>query len=358
MSRAAEPLATADEHVPARAAWRRAYLVVLGALLVALGFVSLGIGRYGVPIPTIVDVLSSLVWPGEPAHAGWSQNEWIVVTQIRLPRIIIAAFAGMGLGLSGAALQGLFRNPLVGPDIIGVSHGAAFGGVLSILFGLSALGIVSGAVLGGLLALGICFALAGASGNNILTLVLTGLIVSAFFGAAVGVVQYVADPDIQLPSIIYWLLGSFANASWPSVATIVVPFAIGGTLLFLMSWRLNLLSLDDADATALGLNVGRLRWLIVFLVTLIVASQVAVSGGIGWVGLIIPHFARMIFGADHRTLLPASALLGGLYVVAMDDIARTVSNQELPIGLLTALVGTPVFAWLLHKNRNRGWRAE
>lgn len=338
--------------------WRSAYLYLLAFALVALCIVSLGIGRYSVPISTIVRILGALVWPSDAAPAGWTQNEWVVVTQIRLPRIIIAVISGMGLGLSGAVLQGLFRNPLVGPDIIGVSHGAAFGGVFAILLGASVLGIVSGAVIGGLLALGICFALAGASGNNILTLVLTGLIVSAFFGAAVGVIQYVADPDVQLPSIVYWLLGSFANANWSSVTTIVVPFFVAGTMLLMMSWRLNLLSLDDFDAMALGLNVARLRWLIVFLVTLIVASQVAVSGGIGWVGLIIPHFARMIFGADHRTLLPASALLGGIYVVAMDDIARTASNQEIPIGLLTALVGTPIFAWLLQKNRTRGWRSE
>lgn len=334
------------------------WLIALAFALAGLCIVSLGIGRYGVSVSTILRILGATVWPSDVVPAAWTQNEWVVVMQIRLPRIIIAVMSGMGLGLSGAVLQGLFRNPLVGPDIIGVSHGAAFGGVFSILLGASVLGIVSGAVVGGLLALGICFALAGASGNNILTLVLTGLIVSAFFGAAVGVIQYVADPDVQLPSIVYWLLGSFANANWSSVATIVVPFFVAGTMLLMMSWRLNLLSLDDFDAMALGLNVARLRWLIVFLVTLIVASQVAVSGGIGWVGLIIPHFARMIFGADHRTLLPASALLGGLYVVAMDDIARTASSQEIPIGLLTALVGTPIFAWLLQKNRNRGWRAE
>lgn len=319
---------------------------------------SLGLGRYSIGISTIIHILGALVWPSQQLQPTWTANEWVIVAQFRLPRVIVAMISGMGLGLSGAVLQGLFRNPLVGPNIVGVSQGAAFGGVLSILFGAGALGIVSGAVLGGLFALTICFILAGASGSGILTLVLTGLIVSAFFGATVGVVQYLANPEIQLPSIVYWLLGSFANADWSAVVTIAVPFFVAATMLVMMSWRLNLLSLDDLDASMLGVNVTRLRWLIIFLVTLLIASQVAVSGGIGWVGLIIPHFARMIFGADHRTLLPASALLGGIYVVAMDDIARTASNQEIPIGLLTALVGTPIFAWLLHKNRNRGWRSE
>ncbi len=333
-------------------------LLLLALMLAGLCIASLGLGRYAISVQTIIRIIGALVWPGEQLQPAWTANEWVVVAHFRLPRVIVAAISGMGLGLSGAVLQGLFRNPLVGPNIVGVSQGAAFGGVLSILLGAGALGIVSGAVLGGLFALTICFILASASGSGILTLVLTGLVVSAFFGAAVGVVQYLADPENQLPNIVYWLLGSFASADWSAVLTIMAPFVVATTLLLMMSWRLNLLALDDLDASMLGVNVKRLRWLIIFLVTLIVASQVAVSGGIAWVGLIIPHFARMIFGADHRTLLPASALLGGIYVVAMDDIARTASSQEIPIGLLTALVGTPIFAWLIHKNRNRGWRSE
>lgn len=329
-------------------------LAGLALLLVALCIVSLGIGRHKIPIPTIVRILIDTI-PSVGGIPAWSRTDWIVVTVIRAPRIIVAVVAGMGLSLSGAVLQGMFRNPLVGPEIVGVSHGAAFGGVLSILLGAGTIGIVTGAMGGGISALLLCFALARKTGKSILALVLTGFIVSAFFGASVGVVQYVADPEVQLPNIVYWLLGSFANADWTKAATIAAPFALSAILLLRLSWRINLLSLDEFDATVLGVNVVRLRWLLIVLVTFVVASQVAVSGGIGWIGLIIPHFARMLSGPDHQKLLPTSALIGGIYVLAIDDIARSISSQEIPLGILTAFIGTPVFAWLLKRHHTGGW---
>lgn len=335
-------------------------LVALGALLIVVCILSLGVGRYSISTSTIVSILANVLGfpPAMALDGNWSQQEWIVVTQVRLPRVIIASIAGMGLGLCGSVLQGLFRNPLVGPDIVGVTHGAAFGGVCAILLGFSAMGVVFNAVIGGLTALTLCFILAKRAGANTLTLVLSGIIISAFFGACIGVVQYLANPETTLPSIIHWLLGSFSNSDWTKVGIIAVPFVAAAPLLMLLGWRLNILSLDDLDASALGVRVTHLRWLMIVLVTLILAAQVAVSGGIGWVGIVVPHFARMLFGADHRFQLPTATVLGGLFVVIVDDLARTLAGQDLPIGILTALVGTPIFAWLFWTSSKRGWKPD
>lgn len=342
----------------------RLVLMALTLVLLALCVFSLGIGRVDIPTETVVRILLSSLgertaeWSDSSEH--WRHAEWVIVTEVRLPRILIAAVAGMGLGLSGAVLQGVFRNPLVGPDIIGVTHGAAFGGVCTILLGMGTMLVVFNAMLGGLLALTLCFLMAGRSGrNHTFTLVLSGLVISAFFGACIGAGQYLADPELELQSIVYWLLGSFAGANWPKLGIISLPFALASPLLIAMGWRLNVLSLDAVDAAALGVKVAYLRWLMIVLVTLILAAQVAVSGSIGWVGIVVPHFARMLFGADHRFLLPASTVLGGIYMVLIDGIARTApGGQDLPIGILTALVGTPIFAWLFIKSRRRGWKPD
>jgi iron complex transport system permease protein len=324
-----------------------------------LCIVSLGIGRYVIAPQMVVRIL--VAWVTHTSNAdsigqGWTKAQWIVVQFIRVPRVLMATFCGMGLALCGAALQGLFRNPLVGPEVAGVSHGAAFGGVAAIVCGFPTIGLVASAFAGGLLALICTFLLARVAGNTgILSMVLSGVIVGAFFSAAVGVGQYVADPDTQLPSIVYWLLGSFANADTRKVLIVALPLLIAGTLLLLLRWRLNLLSLGETDAAVLGVRTGLLRWSVATLVAVIVAAQVSVSGGIGWIGLVVPHLARMLGGADHRRLLPASMLLGGVYLLGMDDIARAASSQEIPIGLLTAFAGTPIFAIVFWRTQNRGW---
>lgn len=191
-----------------------------------------------------------------------------------------------------------------------------------------------------------------------LALILAGVIVGGFFSSLTGLAQYVADPQTQLPAIVYWLLGSFAGMTYPKVAILAAVTLVCGVLLMLMRWRINLLSLGEADARALGVNVDVLRWGIIALVALIVAAQVSVSGGVGFVGLVVPHLARMIVGPEHARLLPASALLGGIYLLAMDDIARSVTAQEIPIGLLTSMVGMPVFAYLFWKMQGKGWNRE
>jgi iron complex transport system permease protein len=311
------------------------------------------LGRYPVPIRQILHVILTTplgsVFDHTDAHR-------VVVEIVRLPRILLVVLCGMGLSLSGAAMQGVFRNPLVGPEIVGVSAGASFGGVLAIMLSLSQVGVVTLAFLFGLAALVFAFGLARLAGRSgILGLVLSGVIVGAFFGALVGLGQYVADPQTKLPSIVYWLLGSFVGATYEKLAIVAGVMLVCGTLLMMLRWRINLLSLGDTDAATLGVNIEILRWGIVTLVALIVAAQVSVSGGVGWVGLIMPHVARMIVGPEHTRLLPASAFLGGIYLLGMDDIARSVGSQEIPIGLLTAVVGAPIFAVLFWKLQGKGW---
>jgi iron complex transport system permease protein len=329
-------------------------LPLLAAALLTAVVLSLGLGHYPVPAGKIIDFLLSF-------ESGESHDPedfpWIVIMMIRLPRVIMAVLAGMSLGLAGAAMQGVFRNPLVGPEVVGVSAGAAFGGVLAIFLGLNSFGgllALSFFFATGALALAFLFSrLAGRSG--LLGFILAGVIISGFFGAMVGLAQYVAEPNVQLLSIIFWLMGSFSAATFEKTAFLAAVFLAAGLPLLGLSWRINLLSLGADDARSLGFNLNRMRWVIVALVSLMVAAQVSVSGGVGWVGLIIPHLARMLVGPEHSRLLPVSGLLGGLYLLMMDDLARTVSRQEIPIGLLTSVVGAPVFFAVFWKLQNRGW---
>lgn len=331
-------------------------LPALALLLFAVLLVSLTVGRYPVGAWEVLSIVATTP-PG--AVGGYDDTPWIVVEIVRLPRVLLVVLCGMGLALAGAAMQGVFRNPLVGPEVVGVSQGASFGGVLAIVLGWSAWALVGTAFLFGFGALVLAFLLARFSGRtSILGLVLAGVIIGAFFGALLGVVTYVADPETKLPGIVYWLMGSFAGATYDKVVMVALVTLVAGGMLAGLRWRINLLSLGETDAASLGINVELLRWGIVALVALIVAAQVSVSGGVGWIGLIVPHFARMLVGADHTRLLPASALMGGIYLLLMDDLSRSLMAQEIPIGLLTALVGTPVFAVLFYKMQGRGWNRD
>jgi len=327
-------------------------LTLLGCMLG-----SLCIGAYPVPLTDVGKILLGLSLP-EPLRpaASWSDAEFAAVQVIRLPRILLAVLAGGGLGISGAALQGMMRNPLVGPDLMGISSGAACGGILAILFDWPSWGLLAAAFSGGFLALASAWMLARLSrGGGILPLILAGVVVAAFFTAVHGLIQYTADPENKLPTMVYWLIGSFAGATPAKVDILAPPVLIGGGMLLMLRWRINLLSLGDLDAASLGVRSAGLRWTIVALVSLIVAAQVAVSGIVGWVGLIVPHFARMLAGPDHRRLLPAAALTGAIFLLITDDIARTVVTQELPIGILTAGLGTPIFAFLFWRLQAKGW---
>lgn len=277
--------------------------------------------------------------------------EAIVVEAVRLPRVFTAAIAGAGLSLCGAVLQAIFRNPLVGPQTIGAASGAALGGVTVIFmvgFGpLVQLGAFAGAALALITVLAIH---RSDSLSPILTLVLAGVVVSAFCSALVGLVTYLADPETTLQVIVFWLLGSFASSTWPQLYLIGICTVIAAIVLIGMRWRINVLSLGDEEARTLGVDPARDRLILLAAACLAISSQVAVSGTIGWVGLIIPNFARMIVGADNRQLLPVSALLGAIFLMAADTLARSLTPAEIPVGIITAIVGTPIFALLLRRN--------
>jgi len=327
-------------------------IAILAVILALVAVACLGVGRYDIPFARVVQILWA---PISAPNVPVTPTEANVVFTVRMPRILLALLAGAGLALSGATMQGVFRNPLVGPQVMGVSSGAAFGGVLAILFSFPRYGLLGSSFVFGLSALVMVYALNGiVARRNILALVLAGVVVTGFFGALVSLVQYLADTEDKLPAMVFWLLGSFATGNWEKFGLIAAPVLICSLLLLGLRWRINLLSIGDEDARALGVNVEPLRWLILILVSCIVAAQVAVSGIIGWVGLVVPHMARMLVGPDHRVMMPASLLLGALYLLVIDTVARTATATEIPLGILTALIGTPVFAFVLRQTQRGG----
>lgn len=333
-----------DARRPAR---RR--VVVLAVALAIAAVAALGIGRYDIPFTRVIAILLAPVNPPDVAVTPMEVN---VIFTVRLPRILLALLAGAGLALSGAALQGVFRNPLVGPQVVGVSSGAAFGGTLAILLSLPRYGLLASAFVFGLSALVLVYALNGiVARRNILALVLAGVVVTGFFGALVSLLQYLADTEDKLPAMVFWLLGSFATGTWDKLVLVAAPVLAGSLLLIGLRWRINLLSMGDEDARTFGVNVEPLRWFVLILVSCVVAAQVAVSGIIGWVGLVVPHMARLLVGPDHRVMMPASLILGALYLLVIDTVARTATGTEIPLGILTALIGTPVFALVLRQTQ-------
>lgn len=328
-------------------------LVVLAAVTLGVALAALAVGRYTVPPNEIVRMLVDRILP---LPQTWTAAEEAVIVDVRLPRVLLALLVGGGLSVAGAALQGVFRNPLVSPDVLGVSSGASFGGVLALLFGLGSLQLVTGAFAFGLVALLIVLAIGrSAPGSPILMIVLGGTVTGAFFSALVSFSTYVADPYTQLPSIVFWLMGSLATASWPKVLIAAIPILTGVAVVLSLRWRLNILSLGDEDALSLGVPPQRTRRILLVAVALITAGAVAVAGLIGWVGLVAPHLARLSVGTDHRRQLPASFLIGGGYLIAIDTLSRTLTGSEIPLGILTAIIGAPFFVFLLARSRNRMW---
>lgn len=323
-------------------------LPLFGLLVAGTVLTALCVGRFPVSAWRALEILGTAAQ--NPLAAPATMEERIVLL-VRLPRVALAALAGAGLAVAGAALQGVFRNPLVAPQVLGISPGAAFGGALAITLGISGAALLGMAFAMGLLALLVVALLARIGGRSeIVTVILAGLVIGALFSALVSLLQFVADPNGSLPAIVYWLMGSFGTATWPRFWLAAPGMAVGLVVLLLLRARLNILSLDEAEARSLGARPDPERWLVFALVAAIVASQVAVSGIIGWIGLVVPHAARLIVGHDHRALLPASALLGAAFLVAVDTLARSASTAEIPLGVLTALVGAPIFAVLLRRH--------
>ncbi|MFZ5712402.1 MAG: FecCD family ABC transporter permease [Bradyrhizobium sp.] len=339
----------------AQSSGERSYGLLCVGLVASLVLVllwSVASGRYQVPFDTVLSIiLSHLV----AVKVTWTTTESVVVETVRLPRVLTAAIAGAGLSLCGAVLQAIFRNPLVGPQTIGASSGAALGGVTVIyLVGFGPL-VQVGAFGGAALALLAVLAFHRSDNlSPILTLVLAGVVVSAFCSALVGLVTYLADPETTLQVIVFWLLGSFASSTWPQFGLIAFCTTLAAIVLIGMRWRVNVLSLGDDEARTLGVNPARDRLILLAAACLAISSQVAVSGTIGWVGLIIPNLARMMVGADNRRLLPVSTVLGAIFLVVADTLARSLTPAEIPVGIITALVGTPIFALLLRRTTKSG----
>ncbi len=331
--------------------WRAAPAALL-LILPFFGFVlSLCIGRYPVSLETTLSILFSKIWTVEPA---WSRIEESVILNIRQPRAITAMLVGSALAISGATFQGLFRNPLVSPGILGVTAGAGFGACIGILISGNTLVIQSIAFVTGLFAVITTYCVSHRrEGSSLFMLVLSGVIVGAFFQALIGIAKTVADPEDQLPAIVYWLLGSMAGSSYDDVLWSFPPIFIGIVILISLRWHINVLSLGEEEAQALGVDPRYLRWTLIATATAVTSVSVSLCGMVGWIGLIIPHIARMLVGPDHSKLIPATVSLGAFSMVLIDDIARTATEAEIPLSILTALFGAPFFVILLRKTGGR-----
>lgn len=336
---------------PDRGNWK---LVVFGILGVAvLAMASMAIGKYSVPPSAILRVLFAGLTGGQTDVDPIQQT---VIWNVRLPRVIAGLLIGAALAAAGATYQGLFRNPLVSPDILGVSAGASLGAVLAIFLKMPVPVIQLMSFCGGLLAVAAVYGVGAAvrGRDPVLTLVLAGVAIGAIVGAGISLVKILADPYDQLPAITYWLLGSLTAVTRADVGSILPAIVIGLLPLVALRWRMNVMTLGDEEAQTLGVDTRLTRLALIFGATLITAASVSIAGIVGWVGLVIPHVARLLVGPDFRRLLPSALLLGGGYMLIVDTLARSVALTEIPLGILTAVVGAPFFLWLLAYGK-RGW---
>lgn len=318
---------------------------VLGAVFLAVLLGSLLLGRYALSPGQLLHMLWTKVTGGA---ADWPISDDKVVFAVRLPRVAAAALVGAALAVSGAAYQGMFRNPMVSPDILGASTGAGFGAAVAILLGAGYFGISAAAFCCGLLAVAAAWLVSRLSkADQAVALILAGMMISSLFSAGTSFVKLVADTQQQLPAITYWLMGSLSSIKDKDVLFLSIPVTLGMVPLLVLRWRMNLLTLGEEEAQSMGVNTRRLRGAVIVCATLLTSASVAVSGMIGWVGLVIPHFCRMLLGYDYRRLIPAGALFGAAFLLAVDDIARLVTTGELPLGILTAFVGAPLFVYLI-----------
>lgn len=326
-------------------------LLILALLPLILLIVSLCIGRYYVNPQTTFSLLLSNFFPVESI---WEPIEELIILKVRLPRVLMALIIGAGLSVSGTAFQSIFGNPLVSPHVLGVSAGAGFGAALGILLSSNVFVIQIMALAFGIGAVMITYLISQRKkASTLFMLVLSGVITGAFFTALISLIKYAADPDDKLPEIVYWLMGSLTGTSINDVI-ISSPFIIGGMIiLVLLRWKINILSLSEEEARSLGIDITKYRLIIIGASTIITAVSVALCGIVGWIGLVIPHVGRMIVGNDHKVLIPASIFLGGFYLLLIDNMSRILTSAEIPLSILTAVIGAPFFAYLLRKTGGR-----
>lgn len=307
-----------------------------------LALIALCLGQYTIALQDVIKVLTlqkvDLV------------NAETVIFNIRIPRILVSLIVGSGLATAGASFQALFSNPLATPDTLGCANGASFGAALGILLGLNALGIQISALIFGILAVVLVFVFTRyRHANQIMMIILGGMVVSSLFSALVSLIKYVADPNDVLPVITFWLMGSFSNSTVRSLYTGVPMIVLGMVVLYLMRYRMNALSLKEEEAASLGINVRQNRMIVIVASSLITASVVSMCGVVGWVGLLIPHISRMLFGNNHTKVIPGCIVFGALFMLIIDTVARCMYQAEIPVSILTAIIGAPVFLLLLRK---------
>lgn len=316
----------------------------LAGLLLAMVILALCSGRYLLSPAEVFDALAAAAVGAPPSDAANAN----VVLNLRLPRICAAVLIGAALTLAGASYQGIFRNPLAAPDLLGVTHGACVGASVAIVLGLGTVWVQSLAFAAGIGALALVAWIPRLiRRSSSVTLVLAGIIVGGLMQAVIGLLKYVADPETQLADIVFWQLGSLAKVSAASVTAMAPLIVVPAVVLLALRWRLNLLTLESAESTALGVNIRLERGVVVLCATLLTAASVSLSGSIGWVGLVVPHAARILAGGDNARSLPVAALLGGIFMLMIDTLARSLSPGEIPLGILTGLIGTSVFVLIL-----------
>ena len=327
------------------------FLLLISPIFIV--FFSLFVGIYSLSLTEVIRILVSKLSfaPYDPGNKAL-----YIVWNIRMPRIILGMLVGASLAVSGVAFQSLFKNPLVSSSILGVTSGAGFGAALSILIFSSKNYTYLFAFGFGVLAVFLSYWIGKIySSDSTVMLVLGGVIVSSVFSSLISLAKYMADPYNQLPTIVYWLMGSLSSASYKDMYLGGIPMIIGTTGLIASRWRLNVLSMGDREAQTLGINVNLNKAFVISCATLATAGAVSVSGNIGWVGLIIPHIGRMMFSNDNKYLIPISISLGASYLVLVDNLARTIGGAEIPLGILISLLGGPFFVYLLKRTKGRGW---
>ena len=311
--------------------------------------ISLTLGVYKVSVPHVFQILLGKITGNIPEEI--KAIEVSMVWDVRMPRILGAVFTGCGLAVAGGVFQALFANPLADSYTLGVSNGAGFGAALAIVLSLSSVMTQISAMVLGLLSVLLTFLLAGKRRRVPVTMILSGMLVSAFFSSLVSLLKFTADPEEKLPQIVYWLMGSFAGLGYKKLLIIIPGFVLGLVILILYRWRINILSMGNREAKAMGINVKRDRAVVIFASTLMTALVVSIAGIIGWVGIVIPHLARMIVGPDFRKLMPVSASLGICYLLIIDDLCRTLTSQEIPIGVITGIIGIPIFLYFILREK-------
>lgn len=351
-------LSSIDDAVPDRPVTRRTavwWMGCLSAALLIVGIASLGLGQYPISTAELGRFVMVFTFGAPLLEEARYQELAKVIVDVRLPRVAAAILIGAALSVSGAALQAMFRNPLVSPGILGVLAGASFGAALAMLVSDSWIAIQSSAFAGGLAAMLTAVGIARMyREDSLLILVLGGIISTGLFTSLLSIIKALADPYNQLPAIVFWLMGRLSAVDLPTVTALALPMSAAMIFLMLLGKYLNALSMGDDEARTLGVNVSLIQFSVILSTTLLSALTVSMAGMIAWVGLVIPHVARLIVGPDNQILLPASALLGGAFLLLVDDVARTTFNVEVPIGVATELIGIPVFLIVLRKLRS-GW---